>query len=444
MQPTLAQQQRFDSLYHLSVELTRLRSLDKVMDTALEHCLALTNSQFGFIGLNTDNMTALDVVAIRGFHPQANFYHHNHVIPLRPNVFARVVLENRSIRSGDVATDPARVGLPSGHPGVGTFMGVPLRLRDQPIGMIGLANRDTPYELEHEQLLAAYASQVSIAIRNAQLYEQLQESNTELEQKVQRRTQELEVAKEALAQKATQLQELYEDTISAQEEDRRRISQEIHDGVNQLLTGAILELTAARKRLQNDDTPQAETAIDASQGILRQVDSELRNIINGLHPPTLHSLGLVPALRSHLDQVNHYAKQECHIAVQGQPIRLPEKVEINLFRLVQEAVQNALNHSQAQTVRVAVDFETPNHICVSVVDDGIGFDVTKTLAQPERQFGLLGMQERVTAIGGTLQLESDAAGTRIVVEVPRLRASNHLSTGASLQSTADSGNGNDL
>jgi GAF domain-containing protein len=75
----------------------------------------------------------------------------NDTIPLRPNIFARVVLENRSVRSDDATSDPQRVGQPDGHPPVGAFLGVPLRIQDRPIGMIGVANRPEPYDDEHEQ-----------------------------------------------------------------------------------------------------------------------------------------------------------------------------------------------------------------------------------------------------------------------------------------------------
>ncbi len=205
---SLQQTIQLRALYQLSVELSALHSLETVLNTALKHCLDLTGSQFGFIGLMTTDQTAMDVVAVQGFHAAREFYDHFRLIPLRPNLFSRVVLENDPIRTDNAQTDPRRVGQPHGHPGVKTFLGVPLRIRETPIGMIGVANRRLSYELEHEHLLMTYAAQVAIVIRNVQLYEELVAAKAELENKVAHRTSELQNAQEALAQKAVQLRQL--------------------------------------------------------------------------------------------------------------------------------------------------------------------------------------------------------------------------------------------
>src|SRR5579885_1639630 len=91
--------ERLQALYRLALEIAELHDLQQVLDTALKHCLELTGSQFGFIGLNTPDNSALDVVAIQGFEATPYFYEHFHVIPLRPSVFATAVLENRPTRS---------------------------------------------------------------------------------------------------------------------------------------------------------------------------------------------------------------------------------------------------------------------------------------------------------------------------------------------------------
>ena len=244
-----AQDAQLRALYHLAVELSAQRSLQSVLETALQHCLALTESQFGFVGLTTANGKALDVVAVQGFHPGQDFYYHNHLIPLRPNIFARVVLDNRPIRSHDATADPLRVGQPQGHPPVGAFLGVPLRQENEPVGMIGVANRPGPYADEHEQLLMTYAAQVAIVIRNRQLLEALRATNEALEQQVAQRTRELQAARDDLARKAEKLQQLLSGTVDVQEQERQRIAQDMHDSINQLIVGAMLELKSARRRI---------------------------------------------------------------------------------------------------------------------------------------------------------------------------------------------------
>lgn len=414
----LQQDERLQALYHLAVELSALRSLESVLNTALRHCLDLTVSQFGFIGLNTPGNRALDVVAIQGFHPSEPFYRHNHLIPLRPNIFARVVIENRPVRSHDARTDPLRVGQPHGHPPVITFLGVPLRLRDTPIGMIGLANRSTPYDDEHEQLLMTYAAQVAIVIRNAQLYEQLTAANEALEQKVVSRTQELEVAKEALAQKASQLQQLLTETVNVQERERQRIAQDMHDGTNQLLIGAMLELKSARERLTSGNLSGADGSLDTAQNILRRVEAEIKRTIYDLRPPTLDALGLAPAVRRYTEQFEQYSGLPCSVRVLGEPVRLPTGVETSVYRLMQEALQNVSAHAQARQAEVLITF-TPHTLKLVIMDDGQGFDLPDKQSHNNGSLGLLGMQERAESLGGWLSIQTQPGqGTRVELVVP--------------------------
>lgn len=418
VQPNLQRDERLQALYHLAVELSALRSLDSVLNTALRHCLELTGSQFGFIGLNTPDDKALDVVAIQGFHPTEHFYQHNHLIPLRPNIFARVVLENRPIRSANAMLDPQRVGQPRGHPPVGTFLGVPLRLHDAPIGMIGLANRLDPYDLDHEQLLLTYAAQVAIVIGNAQLYEQLTAANEALERKVASRTQELEEAKEALAQKASQLQQLLTETVDVQERERQRIAQDLHDGNNQLLIGAMLELKSARERLAGGHLAKAEDSLQKVQTILRQVEAESKRIIHDLRPPTLDALGLVPAIRRYAEQFQDYSDIPCPVQVRGQAVRLSAKMEISIYRLMQEALQNISAHAQASGATILITFSSDSfHLTIS--DNGRGFDLAAARQNPQASFGLLSMQERAESLSGRLTIETQPQqGTHVELTVP--------------------------
>ena len=410
--------ERLQALYQMAVELSALRSLETVLATALRHCLELTGSQFGFIGLNTPNGRALDVVAIQGFHPSLPFYEHNRLIPLRPNIFARVVIENRPVRSLDALTDPQRVGQPKGHPPVGTFLGVPLRIRDEPIGMIGVANRPDPYQDEHEQLLLTYAAQVAIVIRNTQLYEELRATNEALEQKVARRTQQLEQARDDLAQKAEQLQRLLSETVNVQELERQRIAQDMHDGTNQLLIGAMLELKSARQRLDRDEWVRADESLESVQNILRQVEAEIKRVIYDLRPPTLDALGLAPAIRRLAEQFEGFTSVPCRVAVFGEPARLPPKVEIAVFRLLQESLHNVSVHAAATAVEVVLAF-APHTLKLTVIDDGRGFDMAGIYQNSNGHLGLIGMRERAESLGGRVTIQSQPTqGTRVELLVP--------------------------
>ncbi len=410
--------EQLQALYQLSLEIAELQDLQQVLDTALRHCLELTGSQFGFIGLNTTDSTAMDVVAIQGFRASSRFYEHFHLIPLRPSIFARVVLENRPVRSADAMMDPTRIGQPRGHPPVRAFLGVPLRSRGQPMGMIGVANRPDAYTDEHEQLLMTYASQVAIAIRNAQLYEELKAAKADLERKVAERTEELGRAKEALAQQAHQLRLLLAQTVTIQERERARIAHNMHDGVNQLIIGAILEVKAARERLASGNPERVETALQRVRAVLGQVDSEIKRIIHDLRPPTLDALGLPPAIARYAERYEVFAGLPCQLQITGKPRRLAPETEIGLYRVMQEALQNAAAHAQATQTWVHLAF-LPDAIHLEVGDNGQGFDLPHTLAQREGHLGITGMNERAQNLGGTLRIEtSPQAGTRVMLDVP--------------------------
>jgi len=415
---TIQQSVQLRALYHLSVELSALRSLESVLTTALKHCLDLTGSQFGFIGLITPDQTALDVVEVQGFHPTHKFYDHFRVIPLRPNIFANVVLENHPVSTDDALADPRRVGQPRGHPRVRTFLGVPLRIREEPIGMIGVANRSLPYDIEHEHLLMTYAAQVAIVIRNAQLYEELVAAKDDLEQKVAHRTRELQRAQEALAQKAAQLRQLFNETVDIQEAERQRIAQDMHDGINQLLIGAMLELKSARERLSAGNVVQADDALHSVQGTLRDVETEIKRVIYDLRPPTLDALGFVPALRRYIQDFKQYTQLNCVVEMEGEVVRLPGQVEVSIYRLFQEALQNVYNHARASSVEVNIAF-TPDTLELSIRDDGCGFDLETVEKTSDGHFGLITMRERAKSLNGRLTIDAQPGrGACVTLAVP--------------------------
>jgi signal transduction histidine kinase len=411
-------QLQVEALYHLAVELSGLRGVDNVLDVALRQCLTLTASQFGFIGLVNQEATALEIAAIHGFHPTPEFFAGHRMIPLRPSIFAIAVLENRPARSLDARFDERRIGQPSGHPEVRTFLGVPLRLNDQPIGMIGVANRAGPYQDGHERLLLTYAAQIAIVIRNAQLYERLANTNAELERKVAERTSQLHEAGEELSRKAADLKTALEETVHAQEKERQRIARDVHDGLNQLLIGALLELTSGQKRIELGQLDAARESLESSQAILRSVEAEIRRVVHDLHPPMLEGLGLPAAIRRLCEQFESFSGVACRTFVDGEPSRMPGQAEITVYRIAQEALHNVLVHAQADKVEVDLLFD-PDGLRLEVRDDGIGFDPDIVRSAPNGHIGMISMRQRAESLGGELQCESSTGfGTIVRALVP--------------------------
>jgi signal transduction histidine kinase len=216
-----------------------------------------------------------------------------------------------------------------------------------------------------------------------------------------------------LARQRDQLRQAYAATLDAREQEARRIARALHDQAGQLLASlhfALDEVSAHVEEGARDRIPQIRAMVD-------EVQHELRRISHEMRPPVLDDLGLVPALDF---MARGLARRSgLHITVRGPRRRLPPDREINLYRVAQEALNNVVRHAQAQRVVVEVSVRDGD-ATVEVHDDGRGFALEDVLARRgERGLGLLGMQERVDALGGQLSIESSpGAGTRVRVTVP--------------------------
>ncbi len=200
--------------------------------------------------------------------------------------------------------------------------------------------------------------------------------------------------------------------IAAQEEERRRISRELHDGVAQELLTATLSLQLLAGHTDEDGT----AALDEARGIINGVLDELHNISVQLRPSALDHLGFVPALRSQaLVLEKTYGSA---IAFEGDLSlgRFTHALETQIYRICQEAMTNACKYSGSDVVRVRIE-EAGEWLHVEVSDDGCGFDVDKPTIKGSG-CGLLGMQERAALIGAALSIESGAGGTRVSLSAP--------------------------
>ena len=237
-----------ESLHAIWIEVSRLHQLPEILDRALDYCLKVTRSEFGFVGLLNASRQMMDVAAIKGFEPlDPTFYERFRLIPVRPTLFGTVVLEGRICISNDVINDPRRVGQPSGHPPVRTYLGVPLRVGSEVIGMVGVANRKEGYSDDEGRLLSTFANQAAIAIDNARLYESQKDLIRRLEllqHESSRHKQQAGVAELGrLALIGTSTQHLMERAISlvasTLEVDYVRILELLPNGHNLLLRAGV-------------------------------------------------------------------------------------------------------------------------------------------------------------------------------------------------------------
>jgi signal transduction histidine kinase len=210
--------------------------------------------------------------------------------------------------------------------------------------------------------------------------------------------------------------------LHAQEEERRHISQELHDGPLQTLIHLCREVDDTAK---SPNIPEeVSQPLSALRSLAEEVVAELRSISRGLRPSVLDDLGLTTSLGRLVSDTGSRSHLEVSLDVEGSPRRLPPSVELALFRIAQEALTNVEHHAAARHVDVALRFEPEGvHLCVS--DDGAGFEPPKTDTDVRSgSLGLSGMQERAHLAGGSLEVRSSPEGTRIEAWIP---ASGQLS-----------------
>ncbi len=223
-----------------------------------------------------------------------------------------------------------------------------------------------------------------------------------------------------LAQSQREMQQLSARLVDVQEDERRTISRELHDEVGQAL-GALLVDVGRLSTVLSDDRPEVRTQLDNIKSIAERTFDEVRNIALLLRPSMLDDLGLVAALEWQGREVSRRSDIEVEVQSDIVSDNLPDEYRICIYRLVQEALSNAVRHSGAKNAKVTVQ-QSAKSIRVQVTDDGRGFNPRYT-----RGLGILGMEERVKRLGGTLNVDSGVDhGVTLTAELP-LPSDMHLS-----------------
>lgn len=225
-----------------------------------------------------------------------------------------------------------------------------------------------------------------------------------------------------LAAKEEALQRMVERTVQAQEEERRRVATEIHDGVTQQLISIWYRVQACERLLERD-LPAARAELEVAKELIDEALREARAAIYDLRPSTLDDLGLVPALQA-LAQRTFDPEVDVNVATDLQR-QLPPHLETALYRIGQEVLSNVRKHAEATRVEITIESDR-DEVRMTVEDDGKGFDLDSyRRVRPETSFGLAGIAERMDIVGGSLAISSEMGrGTRVEVRVPldQLRA----------------------
>jgi signal transduction histidine kinase len=237
----------------------------------------------------------------------------------------------------------------------------------------------------------------------------LQQAHDQLEERVRERTEQLKF--EITARKESEVQ------FKAVLGERTRLAQELHDTVEQTLTGIALQLdTAAKLHHRNADSSLHH--LELARSLMAKSQVEVRQSVWDLRSRALEQFDLARALAEGARQITLGTNIRVNMDTEGEPRPMPEVVEENLLRIGQEALSNIIKHSHATTVNLDLQFE-PLQVSLQIKDNGIGFDHQKVAGPNEGHFGLLGMSERAHRLGGKFILVSNPGlGTMVRIEIP--------------------------
>jgi len=276
-----------------------------------------------------------------------------------------------------------------------TVVAVPLLSYDQFLGVLA-AYADQPHFFMPNDIaiLMSLASQGAVAIQNARLFKEL---------KTQRE----------------QLHHLSLRLVNAQEEERRRISRELHDELGQALTALKINLDVGRHALPTDASPKLKHSLQEASSLAIQTLETARNLSLELHPAILDDLGLVSALRWEIDRYEQRTNQTVQFKAELGDVVLKPELEITLYRIIMEALTNISRHAQASHIAVRLT-HTNDKVQAEIEDDGVGFITEGRVTSNERQsLGLVSMRERTGLLGGIFELTSQPGrGTLVSVQFP--------------------------
>lgn len=205
--------------------------------------------------------------------------------------------------------------------------------------------------------------------------------------------------------------------MTAQEEERRRISREMHDQFGQQLSALSLKIAALKQDCV--DQPKLRDQIESLESIATQLDADVESLVWNLRPTALDDLGLQVALSNFVANWARHFDIAANLHTGGMDKeRLSGEIETVLYRALQEALTNVAKHAAARNVDILLE-RRPDHVSLIVEDDGRGFEGEKAFAVGEKGLGLIGMRERVMLVGGTLEIESHPGeGATVAVRVP--------------------------
>lgn len=366
------------ALHEASLAITAELSIDSVLQTVVDRARELIGTRFAALsvideqGRITNFLTAGIDAATRsriGDPPNGH------------GLLGVALRDGQRLRSDDIASDPRSVGFPANHPPMRSLLAVPVAGRGPHRGNLYLSEKAEGggFSAADEEALARLASQAAIAIDNAHLHRQVLE---------------LGAARERL-----------------------RIAHEMHDGLAQVLAYVNTQAQAVREHLRQERREEAEKRMSELAEAARRVYADVRQQILELRTVAPAEAGLLSAIADYVMSWERQSGIEADLELPA-ALELPPEIELQLLRILQEALTNVRKHAAATRVRVAIE-RVADRLRLLVEDDGGGFDLAAERPGPGPRFGLKTMGERAAAMGATMAVESKPGkGTRVEVLLP--------------------------
>jgi nitrate/nitrite-specific signal transduction histidine kinase len=386
MQTSLERQNReLLALHEAGLDIAGELSLEAVLQKVVDNATSLIGARYGALSLPGPER-GIDSLITAGMTPEAR----ERIGPLPVgHGLLGVVLEQRApLRLVDVQSDPRAMGVPPGHPPMRTLLAVPILSAGRVLGNLYLAEKKggAEFNAEDEDTLTRFATQAALAIENARLH---------------RRVRDLAIT-----------------------EERERIAREMHDSLAQVLGYVMTKAQAVQELLRRGQTDKASAQVAQLNDAARAAYADVREGILALRTSVGSERGLLDALQEFLDRWKEQSDvdAELHVCPEGTCLeKLSPVAELQLLRIVQEALANVRKHADAKHVEVRIGEDTES-IETVIADDGRGFDPDSPSRDGNDRmphFGLTTMRERAESVGGTLRISSaPSSGTRVIVRLP--------------------------
>jgi len=366
---------RLEALDAATVAISQELSLERVLQIIVDSVRPLVGARYAALGL-PDELGGMERFITSGLSKQRRAAIGR---PPRGLGLLGVSLhDSDTVRIDDIAADPRSIGFPPEHPPMTTLLSVAVKVEGRAIGNLYLSDRldGRPFNEDDERLVESFARHAGLAIHNARMHEELR-----------------------------QLAVLQE---------RERIAQDLHDGSIQSLYAVSLALEDTEE-LMSLDPQQATDRIDHAIESIHGTIQEIRDFIMGLDPDARTAVDLLSGLAALTDEFERSTLIEVELS-SDPDVPLDPDETLQLIQLTREAMSNVARHAEASQVVVNVE-DRRERLRMSIIDDGRGFDTSE--GQRPGHHGLTNMHARAESLGGSLAIESDDDGTRVVFEMPR-------------------------